>query len=158
MRRQTESTRRKQWGSSLLVSLVMLVVLTLLVVSAIRMSNANLKTVGNTQATNEAQEAALQAIEQVIGDANNFYVPVAQTITIDINNSGALNSSYTVNTSAPVCENIFPVPGYSVDFADSAPKDTYWDITAVVTTDGRTGASATVHQGVRVRMDSTTTC
>lgn len=157
MRSQTESARRKQWGSSLLVSLVMLVVLTLLVVSAIRMSNSNLKTVGNMQATNEAQEAALQAIEKVMGDVNNFYVPAAQTVTVDINNSGVASSSYTVTTSVPVCEKMVAVQGYSADFAESAPKDTYWDVKAVVT-DSRTGASATVHQGVKVRMDSTATC
>lgn len=157
MSSQTKNALRKQGGSSLLVSLVMLVVLTLLVVSAIRMSNSNLKTVGNMQATNEAQEAAQQAIEKVMSDANNFYVPAAQTVIVDINNSGVSSSRYTATTSAPVCEKMVAVPGYSADFAESAPKDTYWDVKAVVT-DSRTGASATIHQGVKVRMDSTATC
>ena len=47
--------------------------------------------------------------------------------------------------------------GYSVDFADSAPKDSYWDI-AVQVTDTRTGATATAHQGVKVRLDATANC
>ena len=127
----------------------MLVVLTLLVVSAIRMSNANLKTVGNMQVKNEAVAAAQQAIEQqVMGNVSNFYTPVDQPITIN---------GYTGTISAPVCLKMVPVSGYSVDFAASAPKDTYWDIKAVVT-DTRTGASATLHQGAKVRMDSTVTC
>jgi len=146
---------RQQTGASLLISLVMLVVLTLLVVSAIRMSNSNLKVVGNMQAKNEATSAAQQAIEQVMSNASNFYTPAPQTISIDINSDGT--ADYSVAVAAPVCLKMVAVPGYSVDFADSAPQDSYWDIKAVVT-DPRTGASSTVHQGVKMRMASTATC
>ena len=140
---------QRQCGVSLLLSLIMLVVLTLLVVSAVRMSNSNLKTVGNMQFKNEAVAAAQQAIEQqVMGDVSNFYTPVDQPISVN---------GYTGTIFAPVCLKIVLVSGYSADFAASAPKDTYWDIKAVVT-DTRTGASATLHQGVKVRMDSTATC
>lgn len=133
----------------MLLSLVMLVVLTLLVISAVRMTNSNLKTVGNMQAKNEAVATAQQAIEKlVMGDVNNFYTLVDQPIS---------TNGYTGTVSAPVCLKMVAVSGYSVDFAASAPKDTYWDVKAVVT-ETRTGASATVHQGVRVRMDSTAVC
>lgn len=149
MTRHLSSVVWKQTGSSLLLSLVMLVVLTLLVVSAIRISNSNLRTVGNMQFKNEAVAAAQQAIEQqVLGDVGNFYTPVDQAISIN---------GYAGTISAPVCLKMVPVSGYSVDFAASAPKDTYWDIKAVVT-DTRTGASSTVHQGVRIRMDASVTC
>ena len=149
MKRPFISAVQRQHGSSLLLSLVMLVALTLLVVSAVRMSNSNLKTVGNMQFKNEAVAAAQQAIEQqVIGNVSNFYTPVDQPISIN---------GYTGTISAPVCLKMVPVPGYSVDFAASVPKDIYWDVKAVVT-DTRTGASATLHQGVKVRMDSTATC
>ena len=150
MKRPFGNAVHRQHGTSLLLSLVMLVVLTLLVVSAIRMSNSNLKTVGNMQFKNEAAAAAQQAIEkQVMGDVSNFYTPVDQPITTI--------PGYTGTVFAPVCLKMMAVSGYSVDFAASAPKDTYWDIKAVVT-DTRTGASATIHQGVKVRMDSTATC
>ena len=143
------SAAGRQQGSSLLLSLVMLVVLTLLVVSAIRMSNSNLKSVGNMQFKNEAVAAAQQAIErQVMGDVSNFYTPVDQPISIN---------GYTGTISAPVCLKMVAIPGYSAEFASSVPKDTYWDIKAVVT-DTRTGASATLHQGARVLMDSSVTC
>ena len=142
-------TVQRQLGSSLLLSLVMLVVITLLVVSAVRMSNSNLKTVGNMQSKNEAVAAAQQAIEQqVMANVSNFYTPVDQPISIN---------GYTGTVSAPVCIKKVPVSGYSVDFSASVPNDTYWDIKAVVT-NSRTGASATVHQGARVRLDSTITC
>lgn len=145
----------RQRGMSLLVSLIMLVALMLLVVSAIRMSNAHLRTVSNMQAQNEAAGAAQQAIEQIVGDVGNFYTPVAKTIAIDINGDGT--ADFTVSVSAPTCLRMAAVPGYSVDFSESAPKETFWDIRAVVT-DGRTGASVTVHQGVKVRMASSATC
>jgi len=155
MMRQRINGDKKQRGATLLVSLIMLVALTLLVVSAIRMGNMNLKTVGNMQAKNEATAAAQQAIETIMGNLNNFYTPTAQTISIDINNDGVVD--YTVNTSAPVCLKMVAAEGYSVDFAESAPKDTYWDIKAVAT-DSRTGVAVTLHQGAKVRMDSTATC
>jgi type II secretory pathway pseudopilin PulG len=142
-------------GATLVVSLIMLVVLTLLAVTAIRMSNVNFRTIGNMQARNEAVAAAQQAIEQVISKPANFTTPVAQQIPIDINSDGV--ADYTVNVSAPVCLKEASMPGYSIDFAASAPKMVYWDIKAVVT-DGRSGANVTVHQGVRMAMDASTTC
>ena len=149
IKRASVSAVQRQHGISLLLSLVMLVVINLLVVSAVHMSNSNLKTVGNMQFKNEAMAAAQQAIEQqVMGNVSNFYTPVDQPISIN---------GYTGTLSAPVCIKMAAVSGYSVDFAASAPKDTYWDIKAVVS-DTRTGATATLHQGARVRLDSTTTC
>ena len=145
----------KQRGATLLVGLVMLVVLTLLVVSAIRVSSTNLKVVGNMQVKSEAVAAAQQAIEGILSDVSNFYTPTARTTTVDINNDSI--ADYTVALSAPVCLKLVAVDGYSVDFAESAPKDSYWDIRAVVT-DTRTGAAATLHQGAKVRLDATATC
>ncbi len=144
-----------QTGISLLVGLVMLAVLTLLVVSAVRMSNSNLKIVGNQQARDEITAAAQQAIEQVMSSASNFYTPVAQTFNIDANNDGT--PDYTVQTTAPICLQTVPVEGYSEEFATSAPQDTHWDIAATAT-DPRTGATITIHQGVKVRMDSSAIC
>jgi hypothetical protein len=152
---QRPAYAKKQCGATLVVGLVMLVVLTLLVVSSIRIGDTNLKVVGNMQVKNEAVAVAQQAIESVLSDVTNFYTPTARTTTVDINNDGT--ADYTVNLSAPVCLKLVAVDGYSVDFAESAPKDSYWDIKAVVT-DPRTGAAATVHQGAKVRLDSTATC
>lgn len=155
MARQQRSPLRQQGGMSLLISLVMLVVLTLLVTSAVRMSNSQARIVGNMQAQNEAVAAAQQAIEKIASNASNFYTPAAQTFSIDVNGDGV--ADFTVQTSPPVCLNMAPVPGYSVDFAASAPKDTYWDVKSVAT-DNRTGASVTIHQGIRVRLSANATC
>jgi len=55
-----------QHGMTLVVSLIMLVVITLFVLSAIRLSTANLRTVGNAQARNEAAAASQRAIVDLL--------------------------------------------------------------------------------------------
>lgn len=146
---------RRQQGATLLVGLVMLVVLTLLVVSGIRASSANLKIVGNVQARDEAAAQAQLAVEDMLNNVSNFYNPASRTLSVDADGDGS--AEYTVLVSAPVCLKLITVDGYSVEFADSAPKDSYWDV-AVQVTDARTGATATAHQGVKVRLDSTANC
>ncbi|WER46412.1 PilX N-terminal domain-containing pilus assembly protein [Cupriavidus sp. WKF15] len=156
MKRKLLARGNQHRGISLVVGLVMLIVLTLLVVSAVRMSNSSLRIVGNQQARAEASAAAQQAIEKVIGSAANFYTPAAQSFDIDINNDGI--ADYAVQTAAPACLQMVAADGYSYEFSQSAPQDTYWDVTAVATDKRGSGVTVTVHQGVKVRMDSTATC
>lgn len=155
MPRSVSANFIRQQGLTLVVSMIMLVVLTLLVVSAIRFSNTNLKTVANMQYKNETAAAAQQAIEVVMGDLNKFTTPTDTAVNVDINNDGV--TDYVVTAYAPVCLLAVPVSGYSAAFAASAPQDTYWDIKSQVT-DARTSATSTVHQGVKVRLDSSATC
>lgn len=156
MKNKKRNSRSSHHGSSLIMSLVMLVVMTLLVVSAIRVSTTNLKTVGNMQFKNETVTAAQQAVEQVLSNLDNFTAPVAiPSVPVDINGDGV--PDYSVSIAEPICINNRPVSGYSTSFLASAPKDTYWDVTASVT-DLRTGASTTLHQGVKVRLDASATC
>ncbi len=151
--RYTSSARQR--GAVLFMGLVLLVAMTLLAVSAIRVSNSSLKVVGNMQAQSEATAAAQQAIDGIMASVNNFYTPVASTATIDTNNDGS--TDYSVAVSAPVCLKMVAAEGYSAEFAASAPKDTYWDVQAVATATA-TGVSVTINQGVRVRLASTAVC
>jgi len=146
---------RRERGAVLFMGLIMLVAITLLALSGIRMSTANLRVVGNMQAQTEAMAAAQQAIDVVLGSVDNFYTPVASSATIDIDNDGT--SDYTVAVSAATCLKLIPADGYSAEFSASAPKDTFWNIQAVAT-NVRNGASVTVNQGVRVRLASTADC
>ena len=67
--------RANQHGMTLVVSLIMLVVITLFVLSAIRLSTANLRTVGNMQARNEAAAASQRAIEDMMSSTAAFTAP-----------------------------------------------------------------------------------
>ncbi len=96
----------KQHGATLLVALIMLVVLTLLVVSAIRSANTNMRIAGNMQMQEEATASAQQAVEQVI--SNNFWSdPVSSVVSVDINNDGA--TDYRVDVAQPACTGSVPL-------------------------------------------------
>lgn len=175
--------KRRQQGATLFIALVMLVVLTLFAVTAINLSNTNLRIAGNMQARAEAEAAAQQAIEQVI--SSDFTAnPVAQSINVDINNDGT--TDYTATIPMPVCQSSKPLrnadldPSIAADAAclsSSTASNTgiisaaaggtgiqqswcykqQWDVQAEVI-DSRTGASVKLHQGVFLRVPAGTTC
>jgi Tfp pilus assembly protein PilX len=143
-----------QHGMTLVVSLIMLVVLTLFVVSAIRLSTANLRTVGNMQAHNEAAAASERAIEDLMSSTTPFTAPATVTspVTVNVN-----KTDYSVAVATPVCVKTVPVTGNSYDNTGLALQDTYWDVQATAT-NANSGASVTTHQGVRVRLNASATC
>ena len=93
----------RQTGATLLVGMIMLVVLTLLVVFAIRSSNTGLQVAGNMQAQIEATGAAQQAIEQIVEqfklDTLNPADVAAQAFPVQMG-----NQQYLVALAKPVCE------------------------------------------------------
>lgn len=150
---------QRQSGASLVISLVMLLVLTLLVVSAIRSNNTNLRIAGNVQAKAEATAAAQQAIEQVISTTEIFTARAARTIAV---------GRYTVEVGAPECRTSKVVendtssdinPNILVDSAGGGASATdflytFWDIPATVN-DTASGTSVVVHQGVKLVLPAT---
>lgn len=174
--------RLKQKGVTLITALVMLVVLTLLVISAIRSSNSNLRIVGNMQLQEEAVAAAQQATEIVL--STNFTAsPTAINMRVNPMNPADVNGagSYQVTGPVPTCMGSRPVlnsdpniPSECISSGTaqntgimfgSAPSatgtswcyDQQWDVSASVS-DPNTGANATVHQGVTLKVPAGTTC
>lgn len=173
----------KQRGATLIVALVMLVVLTLLVISAIRSSNTNLRIAGNMQMQGEAAAAAQQAIEQII--STNFTVtPVSSVISVDINNDGT--PDYDANVAVPTCSGSVALANASLNmsdpndipcfssstnsntgimFASGTPATTgqswcfqqQWDVGSTATSPS-TGVNVETHQGVSLRVPAGTTC
>jgi len=146
----------KQRGSTLLVALVMLVLLTLIALSSMNATTTSIQVVGNAQFREEAGAAGQKAIESVISSsAFQTTPPVPQNI--DVNGDGVMD--YTVTfTPAPTCVSYVPV-----DSTDSSIPAvcrasvgmgalcywTVWDVTAVVADLHGSGATSTIHQGVR---------
>jgi hypothetical protein len=178
-------TKRRQRGATLLVGMIMLVVLTLLVVFAIRSGNTNLKIAGNMQVQVEASAAIQQSIEKIIEDVKlveNF--TLINTTDPKYQPSAAGNATYAV-VIEPLnkCKVESPVPNASLDpgkagdvpcfespdadkaiKADgsmtttiSACKIQQWDIEASVT-DVNSGAKVTQVQGISVRVPATVDC
>lgn len=143
-------TKNSERGSTLFVGLVMLVVLTLLVISAIRSSSTDLRIAGNMQIQEEAKTAAQDAIDELITN-NNFTIsdPVPRTVSVNGTNYTVTFGTLNCNSFTPVSKSDPNLPAECLGTAGT----TYcywasWDIPATVT-DLRTGASVTVHQGVK---------
>lgn len=173
---------KAQQGASLIVVLVMLLLLTLSGASALTSSTTNLKVVRNMQLRMEAIQSAQQAIENVISTtqfvstpSNAVTNPCGTLNTYCVDANGDSTSDYTVVlTPNPTCVagkilknaelNLVVADDFACATAqtqqfgitgnvtgDSLCANAVWDITARATSN-TTGATATVTQGVAVRV------
>ena len=146
----------RQRGTTLLIALIFLVILTLFAVSGMNTGVINLRTANNSQLMLEAEFAAQQQIEALMGSVAGFMTVAAATTTnVDVNGDSV--TDFVVVTQPPKCLSTVPAPGYSYEFAGSAPKDTVWEIVAV-SSDSVFGATSTLRQGVKIRLPVTATC
>lgn len=170
-----------QQGATLLVAMIFLVIFTLIVLSAIRVSNVNTRIVGNMQTQEEAENSAQLAIESTItGDFTK--APKTNQVDVDINNSGDANATYKVSVT-PTCIAKAPVKSMelNVDNKDDQPcfasgsaqntgisgasnqgnslcTDALWNLEAVATPPHSTQAAAVINQGVSQRVDPGSNC
>lgn len=162
---------RTQRGLTLFVAMIILVMVTLLVVSAFRVSNTNLKIVSSMQGRQEAIGAGQAAIEQVLSSAfftENPNIVAATPIQVDINGDGT--DDFSVTMALPVCMRTAPVvmgnppTKLQLDCAGSSRfpsamtptwcSNTIWEV-AATTTDRLTAAQTTVRQGVGMTVEIT---
>ena len=132
----------RQQGTTLLVVLVMLVVITLLGITGIRMSSASLLAVGNMQARKFAENAALQAIEQVVTSIVPFNSPTS-TVTV------SAPAGIAVAVGNRTCQYSTPAPGNSA-ITPIVPEDNIWEFDVTVN-DSFTGARTRMVQGIKIR-------
>lgn len=168
--------RPSQTGATLMIAMIFLVLLTLIVISAIKATNVNTKVVGNIQVQKESEAAAQQAIETVIS-TDFTKLPMAGTVQVDINNSGQAASTYSVTVPAPACTSVKPIKLSELDAssADDMPcyvsgaaqntgivgagtggnslcSNSNWEVSATATAPGVATTSTTTHQGIAVRV------
>lgn len=158
----------RQRGLVLILSLIMLVVLTLLAVSAIRLSTVNLRTVANAQARSEAMSTAQRTIDCVL--SGNFADNVSSITGIVTGPCAGTVSEggkdYTVVIATPCLVRSVPVLNIALDITNAAEKtcqkgasafsqcsDTIWQIQAT-STSGWFGATVSITQGTGIRMDN----
>lgn len=154
-----------QRGMTLVISMVMLVILTLFVVSAIRIANINLRITANYQWQKEMEALADSSIEQLVSSMATFDNAAIQGGTSsaqEVCASGVvaavgvtcttLTGSAAIGTvSVPRCYRTSVAPGYTLKIGELAPDDNEWLIKAAVT-DPVTSAKVTVYRGITVRM------
>lgn len=175
---------RRQGGSTLIVALIILVLMTLFATSSFNTAKTNLTVVGNMQASAEASNVAQQAVESVISTTQFVTTPAnavinscgaANTICTDVNGDGV--SDYTTTlTPQPACVKVQAIKNSELNLSnsedlgcsagqqqqfgvsgavsgDSLCSYTVWEVTAK-TVGGNTGASATIVQGVGIRVST----
>lgn len=152
--------RRSERGAALVVSLIMLVLITLLVITALNLGSANFRAVSNTQFRDEAVAAANAAIQSRLSTDDFATAPplIPVPSEVDINNDGETDYTALVTVScisASVAETADPSsaslpPAMSL----ASTWNTVWDIAARVT-DPVSGASVVVHAGTRALLSQT---
>ena len=95
------ASKQDQRGTTLLIGLIMLVLLTLIGVSSINSSTSNLKVVGNMQYQQEVLGAAQASINKVLSKGSYFSDPstAPTSDTVDVTGDGA--ADYTVALTPP---------------------------------------------------------
>ncbi len=173
-----QPSARRQGGMTLLIAMIILLMITMLAVSAYKVSNTNLKAVGSMQGRQEGLSSAQSVIEQVLSSLQFTRTPAAvaaQHWGIDINGDGVEDFDVLLSP-IPKCIRIAPVViGATPSAADypcigsavlgkahlsSYCADTIWEISAT-TQDKLTAANTTIRQGVAVRVgvdDASSSC
>lgn len=155
----------RQRGMVLILSLIMLVVLTLLAISAIRLSTVNLRAVANSQARSEAMSAAQRTIDLIL--SSNFTNNIAGTQQVLTVTEGGKN--YTVSVARPCLVTLTPIKNVDLDLSItedrkcidtvsnpySACAQTTWQLQANASS-GWFGANVTLTQGTGIKMDNST--
>lgn len=139
----------KQRGVVLLVSLILLVTLTLLAVTAVNTGTTSLRVVGNQQAQQAVEGATQAAIEQFVSTPQRFRSstcnPAQTSVTVN-------SDVVSVDITEPECLDSTPAPGYSAVWSLS-PETTQWQMDASGQ-NAATGAVSVMRQGVAIVLPS----
>jgi Tfp pilus assembly protein PilX len=155
------SARARQQGAVLVISMIMLIIIALVVVSAFTLSTSNLKSAGNLQSRSEAVTAANSAIESVITNTFLTALNTTTSVSVDMNKDGT--TDYTVSVAIPLCPlrvqqiSLDAPSGYETTFGSASVAGTYvtdWELIATVT-DAVSGAQAVIREGVRIPIGET---
>jgi Tfp pilus assembly protein PilX len=159
MKKLRPTPLRRQRGATLIMGIVFLTLLMLSVTIAFRMSNNNLKAVGNMQAQSEAEASAERAIERVISTDTIFLAPAVTDFAKDEYDVAVSVAPPACIRSVPIEANTSPDANPNIYIQNLPPGnnsgyvETHWDIAATAT-GASTGSKAVVHQGVRIVMQS----
>lgn len=166
-----------QRGATLLIGLIMLVLMTLVALTAFNLGQSNLQIVGNVQHRNEAISVAEAAVEEVVSNPTFYAQPTSllpsgsNVKSYDVNSDGKDDIRVTVSSTCakgrmiPVDELMVSNPedqacitGVGQTFGaigtatgDSMCASTLWDVKAEAV-DAATKAKVVIFEGVDVRV------
>lgn len=135
----------QQKGSVIIICLMLLMGLSLIAVSAMKVSNLNMKIIQNHMLKDEMRYELLQALEQMLSDTTAFNMK-SQTITIE-DLDVVLNKQCIFSNQSK---------GYGINFGEQVvPQDRVWEIIAIAN-DGEVEVG--VLQGVEMQMPNDNNC
>ena len=145
----------RERGAALVVGMIMLVLITVMLMTALNLGTTNFRAMTNMQFRNEAIAAANEAIEQVISSPFTA-APAAESINVDLNNDAT--TDYVVQMAVPQCISAAQAFGADPSSLSLPPTmtvastwNTVWDLDASVAPAGNAGgAQVRVRSGVRV--------
>ncbi|MEP5568047.1 MAG: pilus assembly PilX N-terminal domain-containing protein [Halioglobus sp.] len=159
-----------QSGVVLVVSLIMLLAVTLMVVSASNMVQTDLKIVANMESREKARQAALAALEEAMSSLR-FSKPAEPIFKANCGQvgqkcydyNGDSNDDVVVTLLDPLCVSVIPLKNSELDVYNNPSQATcflppavysmcanaVWELQATAI-DAQTGAEVTVRQGVSV--------
>lgn len=174
-------TKASQGGTTLVVALIFLVLMSLFAISAFDGSTTTLRVVGNAQARDEAVGAAQVAVEQTLSTptfSTNPDIVAANPVNVDLDGNGTPDYRVTM-TPQPKCYRARPIKTVELDIAlpadlacmksgvvpnsglddgeaatvagNSLCANTEWNVRAEVA-DDRSGTQVAVNQGVAIRV------
>ena len=146
--------RAGERGAALVIGLIMLVLITLMLITALNLGTTNYRAMTNMQFRSEAVSAANKAIEQVISTPFTA-APAAEAINVDIDNDA--DTDYIVNVAVPQCLSSTPAFGSDpsslslpASMTASSTWNTVWDLDATAADTAQSGTNVRVRAGVRV--------
>ena len=127
------STRQRQTGTTLVIGMMMLVLMTLLALTSFNLGRGEYQVVSNMQFQSEAASAAQMALEQVVSNlnfaaspANVFAAPctTANTICYDTNGDGHTDVQVTIKSRSdpakPTCISAKIIKNSSLNLGNAA--------------------------------------
>ena len=159
------SPRRQRGVITIFISMLMLLFITVMVLTAYSLSTTNLRAVGNVQARDEAIASANYVIEQTVGSGftavgNDPNDAALNGFQVYVNNEDPLTAKYEylVDLMVPRCVRSYranttttssvTLPGMSAGGA----FNTIWELDATAT-EAASNANVRVIHGIRILMD-----
>ena len=165
--RTIQGIPRAQRGATLLVGLIILLMLTMLALSAISTTAMQVRVVGNSQTRQESIAAANIALQKTLSTPEfmlNTAAVASTPVSVDVNQDGTVD--YSVEIS-PACTSSRPFLNVQLDIGNredfrcfvsqelfdgkSLCARTSWELQARASDLFHAGSSTTVYEGVTVR-------
>jgi hypothetical protein len=155
-RKSCQSPASSQRGAVLIVGMIVLVLLTVIVVGSFSLTRSNQQVIFNQQMRDDAVTAAQVAVERVIGSVQSVDIRTLTTYQQAVDLNGDNVDDYTVTVQVPDCVRRRQASGGQPSDVELGAEMqtpgfwfTDWEFRSVVV-DNRTGARATVVQGIRL--------